>query len=207
MNWMKLYRSKVTDAATAVRTVFSGSRLYLGGGAAVPQSLVQALVERADELRDVEIVHMLHFGPAPYTAPQYAASFRHNAVFIGANVRKAVQAGRADLTPIFLSEVPKLFQPRRLPLDVAFVQLSSPDEHGFCSFGTEVGCTKPAAEAARVVIAEVNRQMPHAWRQFYSFTQPRCDRRSRSSRTRSPPRGRFTGSQAHWRADCRDDFS
>lgn len=160
MNWKKLYRRKVTDAATAVASVFSGSRIYLGGGAGVPQSLVQALVEGADELRDVEILHMLHFGPAPYTAPKYAASFRHNAVFIGPNVRQAVQAGRADLTPIFLSEIPQLFRSERLPLDYAFVQLSPPDEHGFCSFGTEVGCTKPAAEAARVVIAEVNRQMP-----------------------------------------------
>lgn len=160
MNWTTLYRQKVTDAATAVATIFSGSRIYLGGGAGVPQSLVQALVERADELRDVEIVHMLHFGPAPYTAPEYATSFRHNAVFIGHNVRQAVQAGRADLTPIFLSEVPKLFRAGRLPLDYAFVQTSPPDEHGFCSFGAEVGCTKPAAEAARVVIAEVNRQMP-----------------------------------------------
>jgi len=160
VNWAKLYREKVTDAATAVARVKSGDRIYLGSGAGVPQALVQALVARADELRDVEIVHMLHFGEAPYVAPEYARSFRHNALFIGPNVREAVQAGRADFTPIFLSEIPNLFRSGALPLDYAFVQLSPPDEHGFCSFGVEVGCTKPAAEAARVVIAEVNRRMP-----------------------------------------------
>lgn len=160
MNWVKLYREKVTDAATAVARVQSGDRIYLGGGAGVPQVLVQALVARAGELRDVEIVHMLHFGEAPYVAPEYAQSFRHNALFIGSNVREAVQAGRADFTPVFLSEIPRLFRSGALPLDYAFIQLSPPDEHGFCSFGVEVGCTKPAAAAARVVIAEVNRRMP-----------------------------------------------
>lgn len=160
MNWAKLYREKVTDAATAVARVKSGDRIYLGSGAGVPQALVRALVARADELRNVEIVHMLHFGEAPYVAPEYASSFRHNALFIGPNVREAVQAGRADFTPIFLSEIPNLFRSGALPLDYAFIQLSPPDEHGFCSFGVEVGCTKPAAEAARVVIAEVNRRMP-----------------------------------------------
>lgn len=160
MNWEALYRSKVTDPATAVSAVKSGNRIYLGSGAGVPQVLVRALMERAPELRDVEIVHILHFGEAPYVRPEYTGHFRHNALFIGANVREAVQAGRADFTPIFLSEVPALFRSGRLPLDFAFIQVSPPDEHGFCSFGVEVGCTKPAAEAARVVIAEVNRQMP-----------------------------------------------
>jgi len=160
VNWAALYRSKVTDPATAVSAVASGHRIYLGGGAGVPQVLVGALVERAKELRDVEVVHILHFGPAPYVGPEYEGHFRHNALFIGANVREAVQAGRADYTPIFLSEIPGLFRSGRLPLDFAFIQVSPPDEHGFCSFGVEVGCTKPAAEAARVVVAEVNRQMP-----------------------------------------------
>ena len=162
MRWPDVFREKTTDAAGAVAHVQSGNRVYLGGGAGVPQTLVDALVERAAELRGVEIVHMLHFGKAPYVRPEYAESFRHNAVFIGHNVRSAVQAGHADFTPIFLSEIPRLFQRKILPLDFAFVQVSPPDEHGFCSFGVEVGCTKPAADAARVVIAEVNRQMPRS---------------------------------------------
>lgn len=160
MSWMDIYRQKVTDIATAVSNVKSGNRIYLGGGAGVPQMLVKALVDRAEELRDVEVVHMLHFGEAPYVEPRYAKSFRHNALFIGANVRKAIHAGQAYFTPIFLSEIPDLFRTGILPLDFALVQLSLPDEHGFCSFGVEVGCTKPAAENARIVIGEINRQTP-----------------------------------------------
>ena len=152
----------MTDAAGAVEKVCSGNRVYLGGGAGVPQTLVDALVDRASELRDVEIVHMLHFGSAAYVQPEYAQNFRHNAVFIGHNVRKAVQAGLADFTPVYLSEIPRLFQRQILALDFAFIQVSPPDEHGFCSYGVEVGCTKPAADSAKFVIAEVNRQMPRS---------------------------------------------
>jgi 4-hydroxybutyrate CoA-transferase len=162
MRWPDVFREKMTDAAGAVEKVRSGNRVYLGGGAGVPQTLVDALVARAAELQNVEIVHMLHFGKAAYVLPEYAGSFRHNAVFIGHNVRGAVQAGLADFTPVFLSEIPRLFQRQILPLDFAFVQVSPPDEHGFCSFGVEVGCTKPAADAAKVVIAEVNKQMPRS---------------------------------------------
>lgn len=160
MNWANMYRAKVITPEKAVEVVQSGNRIYIGGGAGAPQTLINALVERADELRDVEIVHVLHFGDAPYVKPEYAQSFRHNALFIGHNVRQAVNEGRADFTPIFLSEIPGLFRNGRLPLDVAFIQVSPPDEHGFCSFGVEVGCTKPAAEAAKVIVAQVNRYMP-----------------------------------------------
>jgi acetyl-CoA hydrolase len=132
MSWMEIYRQKVTDPGTAVSRVKSGDRVYLGGGAGVPQVLVKTLVERASELKNVEITHMLHFGDAPYIESKYSKSFRHNALFIGANVRKSVQD----------------------------VQLSPPDEHGFCSFGAEIGCTKPAAESAKVVIAEINQRTP-----------------------------------------------
>jgi len=160
MSWSEIYRQKITDPASAVSRVKSGDRIYLGGGAGVPQVLVNELIKRADELENVEIIHMLHFGEAPYVDPKFQKSFRHNALFIGHNVREAVQAGRADFTPIFLSEIPNLFRKGILPLDFAFVQLSPPDEHGFCSFGAEIGCTKPAAEMAKVVIAEINQQMP-----------------------------------------------
>ncbi|RME65330.1 MAG: acetyl-CoA hydrolase/transferase family protein [Caldilineae bacterium] len=162
MRWPQVLRERITDPLTAVSQVRSGHRVYIGGGAGAPQNLINALMQRADELREVELVHMLHFGEAPYVQPEYGESFRHNALFIGHNVRRAVQEGRADFTPIFLSEIPKLFREQILPLDFAFIQVSPPDEHGFCSFGVEVGCTKPAAESAWVVVAEVNRQMPRS---------------------------------------------
>jgi acetyl-CoA hydrolase len=155
-----LYRSKVVSADAAVKIIQSGQRVYSGGGSGAPRTLLDALVRRASALRDVEMVHVLIFGPAPHLLPNYAASFRHRALFIGENARAAVQAGRADFMPIFLSEIPGLFRNGALPLDVALIQVSPPDEHGFCSFGCEVGCTKPAAQAAKIVIAEVNRKMP-----------------------------------------------
>lgn len=155
-----MYRSKVLSAEDAARIIQSGQRIYLGGGAAVPQRLVDALVARAAELRGVEILHVLTFGPAPYAEPRHAESFRHRALFMGGNTRAAVQSGRADFVPVFLSEIPRMFRDGSLPIDVALIQVSPPDEHGFCSFGAEVGCTKPAAQAAKLVIAEVNRRMP-----------------------------------------------
>jgi len=160
MNWEEIYRKKVTDADAALSAVQSGNRVYIGGGAGVPKVLIEALVRQAPHLRDVEITHILTFADAPYVDEKYSASFRHNALFIGSAVRKAVNSGRADFTPIFLSEVPALFRNGILPLDVVLISLSPPDEHGFCSFGVEVGSTKPAAGATRVVIAEINRQMP-----------------------------------------------
>ncbi len=160
MNWETIYRHKVVDAATAVSHIKSGNLVYVGGGAGAPAALVDALCLRAADLRDVQLIHILTFIGAPYTDPKYEGSFRSNSLFIGHNVRKAVQAGKADFTPIFLSEIPGLFQKKILPLDAALISLSPPDEHGFCSFGVEVGTTKPAAESARLIIAEVNRQMP-----------------------------------------------
>jgi acetyl-CoA hydrolase len=161
MSWNSIYRRKITDVDTALATIQSGNRVYLGGGAGVPVTLVDGLARRAPELRDVEIVHILTFADAPYVDSKYEGVFRHNALFIGHNVRRAVQGGRADFTPVFLSEIPGLFRDNGpLPTDVALVSLSPPDEHGFCSFGVEVGTTKPAAEAARYIVAEVNQQMP-----------------------------------------------
>ena len=166
MNWESVYRRKVTDIDTALACIQSGDRVYLGGGAGVPIRLVEGLIRRATQvgdrppLQEVEILHLLTFADAPYTDPKYAGVFRHNALFIGANVRRAVREGRADFTPVFLHEIPDLFRDGDLPIDVALISVSPPDEHGFCSFGVEVGTTKPAAESARVVVAEVNRRMP-----------------------------------------------
>jgi acyl-CoA hydrolase len=100
--------------------------------------LIKGLIKQAPELRHVEITHVLTFAEAPYVAPEYADSFRHNALFIGSSVRQAVQQGRADFTPVFLSEIPGLFRSGILPLDVALISLSPPDEHGFCSLGSRL---------------------------------------------------------------------
>ncbi len=160
MNWEAIFRRKATDVDSALQNIQSGNRVYMAGGAGVPKELVQGLIRRAPDIRDVELTHILTFGDAPYVEPQYQESLRVNALFIGPNVRQAVREGRADFTPIFLSEIPDLFRHGSLLLDVALISISTPDEHGFCSFGVEVGTTKPAAEAAKIVIAEVNRQMP-----------------------------------------------
>jgi 4-hydroxybutyrate CoA-transferase len=160
MNVAELYRRKLTTAQEAVSLIQSDSHVYLGGGAGVPQVLERAMVARADELHNVQVISVLTFAGAEYLAPEYASSFRHRGLFLGENAREAVGAGRADFTPIFLSEIPRLFRDGTLPLDMALIQVSPPDEHGFCSFGCEVGCTKPAAQSARTVIAEVNARMP-----------------------------------------------
>lgn len=160
MNWETIYRKKVTDVNTALSHIQSGNRIYVGGGAGVPVELTHGLTNRAPDLKDVELTHILTFAEAPYVEAKYQDNFRVNALFIGHNVRQAVQQGRADFTPIFLSEIPRLFREGHLPLDAALISVSPPDQHGFCSFGVEVGATKPAAEAAKIIIAEVNKQMP-----------------------------------------------
>lgn len=160
MNWEALYQKKVTDAATALTCIKSGNRVYVGGGAGVPVTLVEGLTTQSERLHNVELTHILTLANAPYVEPAYQDSFRVNALFIGHNVRKAVHEGRADFTPVFLSEIPNLFRNGILPLDVALISVSPPDEHGFCSFGVEVGATKPAAESSKIIIAEINQQMP-----------------------------------------------
>ena len=144
----------------ALGLVNSGQRVYIGGGCGVPTALLEALVARAPELHHVEIIHMLTAGDDPTAAPEHSDAFRHNALFIGSNVRRAVHEGRADFTPVFLSEIPRLFRSGVLPLDVAMIQVAPPDDHGFCSLGVEVGCTLTAAQLARTVIAEINTRMP-----------------------------------------------
>jgi len=154
------YERKFVTAAEAVAVIRSGDRVYIHPGCAVPQVLVEAMVERYQELQDVEVCHLLGVGEAAYVRPEMHGHFRHNAFFIGKNVRSAVCDGRADFTPIFLSEIPALLYDRHYPIDVALVQVSPPDEHGYCSFGVGVECTKAATEVAKVVIAQVNPNMP-----------------------------------------------
>jgi acetyl-CoA hydrolase len=160
MSWMKTYESRVTTAEEAVKAIKSGDRIFLTGNCSVPQKLMGALVERAPELEDVEICHALTLGSSDYVDEEMEGHLRANALFIGPNVRQAVQEGRADFTPVLLSEFPLLFKQGVLPVDVAFVHLSPPDEHGFCSYGIETGLTKSPTEASKIIIAEVNEQMP-----------------------------------------------
>ena len=150
----------VLSADQAVRLVKSGNRVYLHEAAMAPIELIEALVRQAQELRDVETVSLHTEGPAPYVAPELAGHIRHNALFVGANVREAVNAGLADYTPVFLSEVPDLFSSGVLPLDVALIQVTPPDRHGYCRLGASVACARAAVDHARTVIALVNPQVP-----------------------------------------------
>lgn len=160
MSWMDVYRRRVTTAEDAVSRIQSGQRVFMTGNGSVPLVLMDALVARAPSLRDVELCCILTFGKAPYAAPEMAGHLRINTMFISDEHRLAVNEGRADFTPCFLSEVPLLFKHGHLPLDVTLVHVSPPDEHGFCSFGIEVSSTKAAAQSAKLVIAEVNPRMP-----------------------------------------------
>ena len=160
MDWNSIYQSRIVSADDAVRAIKSGDRIFLTGNVSVPQRVLAALVEYAPNLENVEVCQALTIGPADYVKPEMEGHLRVNTLFISHNVRKAVQEGRADFTPVLLSEFPLLFKHGHLPLDVAVVHVSLPDEHGFCSLGVEVGLTKTPAESAKIIIAEVNQQMP-----------------------------------------------
>ncbi|MDD5284633.1 MAG: acetyl-CoA hydrolase/transferase C-terminal domain-containing protein [Desulfuromonadaceae bacterium] len=160
LNWQDIYKSRITTPDEAVKAVKSGDRMFLTGNASVPLQLLAALVKRAPELENVEICHPLAICPSDYVSPEMEGHLRVNSMFISANVRKAVNEGRADFTPVMLSEFPLLFKNGHLPLDVAFIHVSPPDQHGFCSMGAESGLTISAAEVAKIVIAQVNEQMP-----------------------------------------------
>jgi acetyl-CoA hydrolase len=159
---MEIYRRRVTSAEEAVKTITSGSRVWIHPGCCTPKRLVDAMVARAPALENVEVVHILTLAEAPYVDPGMEAHFRHRALFTGSNVRQAVNEGRADFVPIHLHEVPKLITSGTIDVDVALIQVSPPDEHGFCSYGVGVDATKAAAENAANVVALVNRQMPRA---------------------------------------------
>ncbi len=162
MDWMRVYKERLTTAEEAVKAVQSGNRIFMTGNVSVPQKLLGALTERAPQLKDVELCHALTICPGDYARAGLEKYFRINSLFIGGNMRSAVWEGRADFTPVLLSEFPLLFKNKILPVDVAFIHVSVPDAHGFCSLGVEVGLSKTAAESATVIIAEVNKQMPRA---------------------------------------------
>ena len=160
--WLETYRSRRCTADEAVRVIRSGDCVYIHPGCAEPEQLVKAMVRRADELRDVKVIHILTRGSADYVRPEMAGRFRHIAFFAGSNVREAINEGRADFVPIFLGEVEALFSSGEVPIQVALIHASPPDEHGFCSFGVGVDTTKTAVDCARTVIAQVNPRMPRS---------------------------------------------
>ncbi|MBK8996014.1 MAG: GNAT family N-acetyltransferase [Myxococcales bacterium] len=161
-DWKTRYADKISSPQAAVKLIHRGRRILIGSGAAEPTSLVEALVSHGDHLADNEIVHLLTLGPAPYVAPGLEHRFRHTAFFIGQNVRAAVQEGRADFMPVFLSEIPSLIRSRRVRIDVVLVQVSPPDEHGYVSLGVSVDIVRAGVDSADLVIAEVNPNMPRA---------------------------------------------
>jgi 4-hydroxybutyrate CoA-transferase len=151
---------KFTTAEKAVENINSGDRVFVQSVAAAPQTLIKAMCGRARELKRVEIYHLHTEGEAPYVAPEYAGSFHTNALFVGANVRRAIASGEADYIPSFLSEVPLLFRREILPIDVALIHVSPPDRHGFCSLGTSVDVSLAGVQMAEMVIAQINPKMP-----------------------------------------------
>ncbi|MGD8699680.1 MAG: acetyl-CoA hydrolase/transferase C-terminal domain-containing protein [Gemmatimonadales bacterium] len=160
MNWLDDYRSKLQAATDAVGRIDSGDRVYYAGNAAIPQTLVRALAERKDELTDVQLNHVLLVGTDPLSQPGMETSFRHNSLFVGPADRKAVNEGRGDYVPIFLHQIPRLFREKIVSLDVAMIQCSPPDEHGFMSLGVETLASTAACQMAEVVVAQVNEEMP-----------------------------------------------
>ena len=160
MNLEEIYKSKVITANQAAEKIKSGNRVVTGHACAEPTEIIAAMVANCNAYEDVEIVHMVPMGKAEYISPGMDKHFTHNALFIGGPTRKAYAEKRVDFTPCFFSRIPELFKNNYLPVDVAIIQVSSPDEHGYCSFGVSVDYTKTAAECAKIVIAEVNNKMP-----------------------------------------------
>ncbi|MGD2136347.1 MAG: butyryl-CoA:acetate CoA-transferase, partial [Gemmatimonadales bacterium] len=154
MTWLDDYKSKLRSADEAVATVRSGDRVYYGGNAAIPQALVRALAARRDDLENVQLNHVLLLGEDPLSAPGMEGHFRHNSLFVGPADRQAVNDGRADYVPIFLHHIPRLFRDGIVPLDVAIVQTSPPDEHGFMSLGVETLASIAACQTAQSVIVQ-----------------------------------------------------
>lgn len=157
---MNDYKDKVTTADNAIQAIQRGDTVVLSHAAGAPQLCIDALKRHYTDFKDVKIYHMLLLGEAPYAAPECEGHFRHITNFVGANTRESVAEGRADFIPLFFHEVPKCFANGMLPVDVAIVQLSIPNKDGYCSFGVSSDYTKPSTKHARVVIGEINRQMP-----------------------------------------------
>ena len=160
MPWRALYEARKTGLDEGLKAVKRGNKVFLGTACAEPQYLVEGLIDRASRLHDVQILHFVALGSKPYTDKRFDRRFRHNAFFVGPNTRDAINEARADYTPVFISEIPSLFHLGIIPIDVALIQTSPPDPHGFLSLGISVDIVKSAIDSAQVVIAQVNHQMP-----------------------------------------------
>lgn len=161
-NILNIYNKKIGSADEALKIIKSGDNIVVQPGCAAPLELINAMVRRKDELSNVTIYHILVVGSLPYIEPGMENHFKHNAFFIGANSRKAVNEGRSEFTPIFLSEITSLFKRGIIKTDVALIHVSPPDEHGYCSYGVDVGNIKTPAEKSKIIIAQVNKQMPRS---------------------------------------------
>jgi len=171
VDWEEDYNKKVTIKEEALLNVVTGNRVVFGHAAGEPIILADELVKQKDRLQDIEIVHMVPLRECKYCLLEMEKHFRHNSLFSGAGTREAIREGRADYTPVFFSEIPRLFRENILPVDVALIQLSPPDEKGFMSFGVSVDYTMQAAESAKIVIAEVNKQMPRTHGSYIHISQ------------------------------------
>ena len=160
LNWQNTYKERLTDAQSALSRIRRGARIFIGSACGVPQLLIKTLINARRNIPDAEIIHFLDIGQASHTDKTYNEYFRHNALFIGSSMRAAIKEGRADYTPIFLSEIPLLMERGSMPIDVALITVSPPDNSGYVSLGISVDITKTAAEMARYVVAEVNPNMP-----------------------------------------------
>ena len=159
-DWTDRYKDKIVPAKVALSKIRRGTRIFLGTGCGVPYHLVQELGNNADQMSDNEIVHLFTLGNTPSADPKFQSQFRHNTFFVSENIRQAVREGRADYTPAYLSDIPLFFTTGRIPLDVALVQVSPPDQYGYCSLGISVDVTKAGIDNADLVIAQVNENMP-----------------------------------------------
>jgi len=159
MNLKEIYESKVITAKQAAEKIKSGNRVVIGHAVGEPTAVIDEMVANKEVYENVEILHMVAMNKSEYTKPGMEKHFTHNSLFVGGNTREAVSSGRANFTPCYFSEVPSLFK-EELPIDVALIQVTVPDEHGYCSYGVSNDYTKPAAECAKLVIAEVNNKMP-----------------------------------------------
>lgn len=171
MGWKDDYNKKVSTKEEALLNVVSGNRVVFGHAAGEPIVLVDELIKQKDRLQGIEIIHMVPLRECEYCLPEMEKHFRHNSLFSGAGTREAIREGRAEYTPIFFSEIPRLFRENILPVDVALIQLSPPDEKGYMSFGVSVDYTMQAAESAKIVIAEVNKQMPRTHGSYIHISQ------------------------------------
>ncbi len=170
-DWKNEYSQKITSKEKAISSINSGNRIVFGHAAGEPIVLVDELVKQKDRLQNVEIIHMVPLRECQYCLPEMKTHFCHNSLFAGVGTRQAIKEGRADYTPVYFSEIPRLFRDNILPVDVALIQLAPPNENGYMSFGVSVDYTVQAAKSAKVVIAEVNKQMPKTYGEYISISE------------------------------------